>query len=88
MVYQYYVIEITRNANGELAHNVYWAWDENQDTARLKGESKYYEVLSDAAISEYAEHSVILISSDCYPIYNKSYTHATDTTSTTASTEE
>ena len=72
-MYQYYVVEILKNAQGEYGHLIHYAYDEDQDKARLKGESKYHEVLSSAAVSEMPEHGAILISSDCVPIENKCY---------------
>lgn len=50
-------------------------YDENEDKARLKGESKYYEVLSAAAASELPMHGALLISSRGTPYLYKSYTH-------------
>lgn len=75
MVYQYYVVEIKRLANGELEHNVTWHWDADQDTARLKAESKWHEVMASAAISETMTHGAILFSSEGFPIMNGCYTH-------------
>lgn len=72
-MYQYYVVEIQKNAQGEYGHLIHYAYDEDQDKARLKGESKYHEVLSAAATSDMPEHGAILISSDCVPIENKCY---------------
>lgn len=74
-MYQYYVIEIQKYANGEYGDLKHYVYDEDQDKARLKGESKYYEVLAAAAISELPEHSAILMSSTCEPIYHKCYSH-------------
>ena len=71
MVYQYYIIEIKRDINGELEHQVHWAFDENREQAWLKGESKYHEVLSRAAISEHETHVAILMDSVCQPLEHK-----------------
>lgn len=49
-MFQYYVIEIQKYTDGSYGHLVHAAYDEDQTQARLKGESKYYEVLSAAAI--------------------------------------
>lgn len=48
---------------------------EGHEKARLKGESKYHEVMSRAAVSTYAEHGAILFSSQCNPIKNGCYIH-------------
>ena len=74
-MYQFYVVEIRKNAQGEFEHDVFWVYDTDEKTARQKGESKYYEVMSRAAISTYAEHSAILFSSQGYALMSKYYTH-------------
>ena len=74
-MYQYYVIEIQKYNDGTFGHLVHTAQDEDQNTARLKGESKYYEVLSAAAISNLPEHGAILMASNCEPIEHKCYVH-------------
>ena len=73
MVYQYYIIEIKRDVNGELEHQVHWAFDENREQAWLKGESKYLEVLSRAAISEHETHGAIVVDAECTPLEHKVY---------------
>lgn len=72
---QYYIIEIKRNATGELEHNVEWAFDQDPNQAKLKGESLYYAKLSEAAISTYLSHSVTLISDTGDPCMNRCYYH-------------
>ena len=74
-MYQYYVTELRKLQNGEFEHYNHFAWDEDQDTARLKGEAKYHEVLAAAAVSEYLEHGAILMASDCTPILYQCYRH-------------
>lgn len=74
-MYQYYVAEIKKDVNGEFEHNVFWLYDENADKARLKGESKYHEVLAAAAVSELAEHAAIMFSSEGLPIMHQCYKH-------------
>lgn len=74
-MYQYYVTEVRKTFSGEYEHDNYWAYDEDQDKARLKGEAKFHEVLSRAAVSPYAEHGAILFTSRCYPIKNECYEH-------------
>ena len=75
MLYQNYIVEIKKLRNGEFEHNVFWAWDENEEKARLKAESKYHEVLSVAAVSDTSEHSAILFTSKGYPLMHQSYRH-------------
>lgn len=75
MVYQFYVVEIKQNAAGEYEHHVDWAWDEDADKAQLKAESKYYEILSTAAVSEFASHAVTMFSAEGFPMLNKCYKH-------------
>jgi len=75
-MYQNYVVEITKDANGEMAHDVTWHWDDDADKALLKAESKYHEVLSRAAVSDKAEHSAILFTEEGFPVEHKCYKHA------------
>ena len=74
-MYQFYVVEIQKYADGTFGQIVHWASDENPDIARNKADSKYYEVLSACAISNLPQHSAILFSSDGFPIDHKCYTH-------------
>lgn len=74
-MYQYYVIEVQKSANGDFGHNVFWAYDEDADKARLKGEAKYHEILSYGAVSEMVEHSAIMFASDGTPIMHQCYKH-------------
>lgn len=77
-MYQYYITEVIQLQNGEFEHHNYWQYDEDDQKARLKGESKYHEILSQAAVSTYKTHGCILFSSTCYPIMNQYYTHGTE----------
>lgn len=72
---QFYIVEIQKYTNGEYGHIVHYVYDENADKARLKGESKYYEVLAAAAISELPSHSAIMFSTDGIPIMHQCYKH-------------
>lgn len=72
-VYQYYIVEIQQNTAGEYGHIVHWAFDADPDVARRKGEAKFYEVLSAAALSNLPKHSAILFNSDGTPIDHKCY---------------
>lgn len=72
---QYYVLEIQQYENGEYGHLVHFAYDADANTARLKGESKYYEILAAAAVSALPSHAATLISSEGFPIMHKCYKH-------------
>lgn len=74
-MYQFYTVEISKDANGEYAHEVKWHYDEDATKAQLKGEAKYHEILSRASVSNYAEHAAILFSSEGFPIEHKCYKH-------------
>ena len=75
-MYQYYIIEIQKHANGEFGHIVHWAYDENADRARLKAEAKYHEVLAAAAVSDLPQHAAALLASDGAEIMRQCYRHA------------
>ena len=78
---QFYLVEITKDANsGEFTHTIHWAFDEDANKARLKAESKYHEVLAAAAVSEYAQHSATLLTSDGRAIMNQCYRHEVEPT--------
>lgn len=85
---QLYIVEVKKSANQEFEHNVFWVYDEDPDKARLKGESKYYEVLSAAAISDVAEHSAILFTSEGFPLMHQCYKHESATETVEEPTEE
>lgn len=74
-MYQFYTVEITKTHDGELAHDVKWHWDEDATKAQQKAESKFHEIMSRAAVSEYALHSAILFSEEGFPIMNQCYKH-------------
>lgn len=74
-MYQYYITEVRKTTTGEYEHDNYWVYDENEQTARLKGEGKFHQVLAIAATSEYAQHGAILFASTCYPIKHECYVH-------------
>lgn len=76
MVYQYYIVEIQQYADGSYGHLVHFAYDENADMARLKGEAKFYEVLSAAAISNIPTHSAIMFTTEGFPVMHQCYKHA------------
>ena len=87
MLTQFYVFEVKQYANGEYEHQVYWVWDEDADIARLKGESKYHEILASAAVSNTLSHSAILFSAESKPIYNQCYKHEVTVEPETETTE-
>lgn len=73
---QNYVVEIQKSFAGEFAHNVFWVWDEDPTIAQQKGEAKYHEILSYAAVSQTAEHSAILFTSEGFPLMHQCYKHS------------
>lgn len=79
---QFYIVEVQKFNNGQFAHNVFWEYDEDAEKAQLKAESKYHTILASAAISEVAEHSAIMFSSDGFPFMHQCYTHNTNTEET------
>lgn len=80
-MYQFYIFEIMKDSNGNYAHDVHWAFDENADKARLKGESAFYDYCSKAALSDYPHHTVTLFSSDGDVIEKKKFTKTVSTES-------
>ncbi len=63
----YYIVEIQKYAGGDFGHLVHYA-----DT-RAKAESKYYEVLAAAAVSELPQHSACLINDEGQHVMSKCY---------------
>lgn len=72
-MYQFYVVEIQKYQDGAFGHLVHYASDEDADVARRKGEAKYYEVLSAAALSEIPQHAAILFNAEGFPIMHQCY---------------
>lgn len=70
---QFYTVEITKNAAGEFNHDVQWHWDADATRAQRKAEAKYYEIMSRAAVSDYAMHAAIVFSSEGFPIMHGCY---------------
>ena len=79
-MYQFYTAEIIKTQSGEFEHDIKWHWDENEAQAQLKGEAKFHEILSRAAVSNHAEHAAILFSSKGNRIMDKCYYHIIETT--------
>ena len=75
MITQFYIIEIIQYPSGEYGHLVHFAWDEDPEQARLKAESKYYDILSSAAVSDTLKHSAIIISDESLPLLYHCYKH-------------
>ena len=73
---QFYILEIQQYQNGEYGHIVHFAFDADPDIARLKGESKYHEILAAAAVSTLPSHAAILISAEGFPVLHQCYKHA------------
>ena len=73
---QYYIVEVKKDT--EYSHDTFWEWDEDDRKARLKAESKYYSVLSDAAVSRYATHAAILFSEEGVPLMHECYFHTVE----------
>lgn len=73
---QYYVIELQTYVDGSYGDIKHVVQDEDPTKARLKAESKFYEVLSAAAISELPVHAAIMFTSEGVPIMNQRYVHA------------
>lgn len=66
---QYYIIEIQQYADLSYGHIVHWA------TTRNEAESKYYAVLSAAAVSDLPSHSATLIDSEGTFVMSRCYHH-------------
>lgn len=75
---QYYIFEIKQYTNGEYEHNVYFAWDESRETAYMKAQQKYHEILSTAAVSDTLKHSAIIIDSSAAMVENRSFVHVVE----------
>lgn len=75
---QFYIVEIKKGT--EYEHNVFWAYDADPRTARLKAESKYHEVLAAAAVSENVTHAAILFSAEGEPLMHECYYHTAEET--------
>ena len=73
---QFFIFEIIKNFEGEFTYEVHSIFDENTVTARLTAESEYYQLLSEAALSSTASHSVMLITSDGEVLASNRYIHS------------
>lgn len=77
-MFQYYVVEIVKDTQGQYSHNVYWTFDETADKARRKAESKAYELLALAALSETTVHSVTVLSDEGFVVTRQCYKNVTE----------
>ena len=75
---QYYIVEIQQYQNGEYGHIVHFAHDQDSGKARLKAESKYYEVLSAAAVSELPSHAAVMFTAEGEPIMFRCFRHESE----------
>lgn len=66
---KYIVIELQKNAEGVLTNLV------STHETLAEAESKYYTVLSYAAVSEIPVHSAIIVSEEGNPVKYNSYKH-------------
>ena len=66
---QFIILEITRNASGNIA--VYPSAKETQDAA----EKKYYEILGRAVDSKSPEHTAVMMTFDGQELSHKWYHH-------------
>jgi hypothetical protein len=65
----YIVIELQKNAEGVVS-NIVTSYEN-----LAEAESKYYSVLSAAAISKVPVHSAIIVSEEGFPVKNQCYKH-------------
>lgn len=72
---QFYIMEIQQYADGSYGDIKHFAYDEDAEKAQLKAESKFYEVLAAAAVSNLPMHSAIMFSAEGFPLMNKCYRH-------------
>lgn len=79
-MFQFYVFEVQKYADGTFGHIVHPIWDEDEKQAKLKAESKWHEVLTAAAISDLPIHSATIIPPEGWALKSECYTHdvATD----------
>lgn len=76
---QYYIIELQQYTDGSFGDIKHVAYDEDPARARRKADSKFYEVLSAAAVSGLPVHAAIMFTSSGLPIMNQRYTNVTQT---------
>ena len=69
---KYIVIELQKNSDGSVGNLVY-AFNK-----KAEAESKYYAILSAAAVSSVPVHSAIIIQEDAVPVTFKSFSHESE----------
>lgn len=76
-MFQFYINEVRKYPNGEYEHEVHFAYDEDGTIAQLKAESKYHEVMANAAASvadgRTSMYSAILFSAEGFPLMHGCY---------------
>lgn len=72
---QYYIFELQEYEDGSFGDIKHIAYDEDPETAKMKAESKYHEVLSAAAVSKLPSHAAVIIASDGFPLMHQRYEH-------------
>lgn len=63
------VIELQKNENGAVTNIV------TEHSTQEEAESKYYAVLSAAAVSDVPVHSAIIVSEEGFPLMHQFYKH-------------
>ncbi len=72
---QFYIMELQQYKDGSYGDIKHFAYDDDADKARLKAESKFYEVLAAAAVSDLPMHSAIMFSAEGFPLMHQCYKH-------------
>ncbi len=72
---QYYVMELMRCSDGTFLDVKHVIRDEDPGKALMKAESKYYGILSAAAVSGLPVHAAIMFTSDGVPVLHRKYSH-------------
>lgn len=65
----YIVIEIQKNANGQVG-NIVTAYED-----KAAAENKYHTILAAAAISSIPIHSAVMVNEQGFPLHFESYKH-------------
>ena len=65
----YIVIELQKSADGAITNIV------TQHATQEEAESKYYSILSAAAVSNVPVHSAIIVSEQAFPVKHEFYAH-------------
>ena len=61
-MYQFYTAEIIKTQEGEFEHDIKWHYDENEQTAQLKGEAKLiYDDLDSVSFDLFRNFFLIII---------------------------